>query len=248
MFMKNSRNIILLAILVLLTVGYLVAGDHETMQTLKLEDLADGETRTFGEGDHKVTVTRNGDKLSLNVEGLEGIHGKHVTIGSAGHDIDCDADSGDCNVWISEDGNVITLGAGGIGGDAHANVIIEALAEGGDIEKEVHVIRIGEGGENTFTIDVNGEGAGSHIVKMIGGGHHVGHGNGMFITSGDSDKTILRCEEGDTTMTVDSEEADEIFFCPRHKTELKQVGRKVIHKKIEVRTKGDDGEGKKDTY
>jgi hypothetical protein len=228
-FLKNSRNMFLLAILALCAVGFLVAGDHhEEMQTLKLEDLADGETRTFGEGDHKVTVTRNGDKLSVKIDGMEGLHGKHVMIGSAGHDIDCDTGSGDCNLWVSEDGNVITMGSGSIGGDAH-----------GDIEKEVHVIRIGEGGENTFTVDVEGEG-GPHIVKMIGGmmGHHGSHG----------DHTVLRCEEGDTTMVLDTEEAEDVFFCPKHKTELKPVVRKVIERKFEVRTKGDDEESDEDVY
>ena len=147
--MKNSRNLILLAILVLCAVGFLVAGDHEELQTLKLEDLADGETRTFGVGDHKVTVTRNGDKLSVNIDGMEGLHGKHVMIGSAGHDIDCDTEDGDCNLWVSDDGNVIKLGTGGMHGnmmfigdegDAHGNVIIKSIGDGTDIEKEVHVI------------------------------------------------------------------------------------------------------------
>jgi hypothetical protein len=241
---KNNRTMIVLAILVLCAFGYLMAGDHEEMHTLKLEDLADGETRTFGEGDHKVTVTRNGDQLSVNVEGLEGLkgfHGKHVMIGSAGHDIECDDDKGDCNLWVSEDGNVIKLGAGGIGGnamffsdagDAHGNVIIKAIGDGGDIDKEVHVIRIGEDGENTFTVDVEGGEGGPHVVKMIGGlmGHHGSHG----------DHTILRCEEGDTTMVLDTDEAEEVFFCPKHKTELKKVARKIIERKFEVHSDGDD--------
>ncbi|MBD3869104.1 MAG: hypothetical protein IFK94_13360 [Acidobacteria bacterium] len=230
MLSKNNRTMIVLAILVLCAFGYLMAGDHEEIHTLKLEDLADGETRTFGEGDHKVTVTRNGDQLSVNVDGLEGLkglHGKHVMIGSAGHDIDCDSEKGDCNLWVSEDGNVIKLGAGGIGGnamffsdegDAHGNVIIEAIGDGGDIEKNVHVIRIGEGGP--------------HIVKMIGGmmGHHGSHG----------DHTVLRCEEGDTTMVLDTDEAEEVFFCPKHKTELKKVAQKIIERKVEVHSDGDD--------
>jgi hypothetical protein len=239
--MKNSRNLILLAILVLCAVGFLVAGDHGELQTLKLEDLADGETRTFGEGDHKVTVTRNGDKLSVKIDGMEGLHGKHVMIGSAGHDIDCDTEDGDCNLWVSDDGNIIKMGTGGMHGnmmfigdegDAHGNVIIKSMGDGTDIEKEVHVIRIGEGGENAFTVDVDGEAGGPHIIKMIGGlmGHHGSHG----------DHTILRCEEGDTTMVLDTEEAEGVFFCPKHKTELKPVVRKVIERKYEVRTEGDD--------
>ena len=229
MFLKNSRNIILLAILVLCAFGYLMAGDHEEMQTLKLQDLADGETRTFGEGDHKVTVTRKGDQLSVNVEGMEGLHGKHVMIGTAGHDIDCDNEKGDCNLWVSEDGNVIKLGAGGIDGnamffsdegDAHGNVVIEAVGDGGDIEKEVRVIRIGEGGEG-----------GPHIIKMIGG---------LMGPDGHGDHTVLRCEEGDTTMVLDTVEAEEVFFCPKHKTELKKVARKIIETKFEVHSEGDD--------
>ncbi len=230
MLLKNSRSLVLLAILVLCAVGFLVAGDHEELHSLKLEDLADGETRTFGEGDHKVTVTRNGDQLSVNIDGMEGLHGKQVMLATAGHDIDCKTDDGDCNLWVSEDGNVIKLGAGGIGGNAMF-FSDEGDAHGG-IEKEVHIIRIGEGGENSFTVDVDGEEGGPHIVKMIGGmGHHgLGHG----------DKTVLRCTEGDTTMVLDTDEAEEVFFCPKHKTELKPVTRKIIERKFEVRTKGDD--------
>ena len=245
MNLNKNRILALLAILALCAVTALVAGDHHAeLQTLKLEDFADGESRTFGEGDHKVVVTRNGDKLSVKIDGLDGLHGKHVMIGGAGHDIECGSDDGDCNIWVSEDGNIITLGEGGIGG--HAMFFSDDGAHG-DIEKEVHVVRIGEGGENTFTVDVEGEG-GPHIVKMIGGGHHAAHGNAMFITSGDSDKTVLRCEEGDTTMTVDSERAEEVFFCPQHKTELKPVVRKVIQRKIEVKTHADDDDKKKDAY
>lgn len=235
MYLKKNRTLILLAILVLCAFGFLMAGDHGELNSLNLEDFADGESRTFGEGDHKVVVTRTGDRLSVKIDGLDGLHGKHVMIGSAGHDIECGDDDGDCNLWVSEDGTIITLGEGGIGGNAM--FFSDEGDARGNIEKEVHVVRIGEGGENTFTVDVDG------LV-----GHHAGHGNAMFITSGDSDKTVLRCEEGDTTMTVDSEHAEDVFFCPLHKTELKPVVRKVIQRKIEVTTHGDDEGGKKEAY
>ena len=65
MLLKNSRNMIVIAILALCAIGFLVAGDHDELQQLKLEDLADGVTRTFGEGEHQVVVTRIGDQLSL---------------------------------------------------------------------------------------------------------------------------------------------------------------------------------------
>ncbi len=205
---RNSRNMILLAIVVLCAVGLLVAGDHEEIQKLKLEDLADGETRTFGEGDHKVTVTRKGDLLTVKIDDLEEAHGKHM-------------------LWVGEDGKVITLE----GGDAD-NVMIKTSGDGTEIEKEVHVIRIGEDGEKhaeNITIDVMKEGGEPHVIKMISKGDHE-HG----------DKIVLRCPEGDTTMVLDKDEAEETYLCPKHKSELQPVAHKVIKKKVEVQAESFD--------
>ena len=221
MFLKNSRNMILLAIIVLCAVGLLVAGDHEKMSNLKLEDLADGETRTFGEGDHKVTVTRTGDQLTVTIAGLEGLHGKHVLLVDGDHGADVETGE-DHLLWIGEDGKVITIK----GADADGKVMIKTSGDGTEIEKEVHVIRIGEDGEKhaeNITIDVMKEGGQPHVIKMISKGDH-GHG----------DKTVLRCPEGDTTMVIDKEDAEETYLCPKHKIEMKPVVHKVVKKKVEV--------------
>ena len=48
------------------------------------------------------------------------------------------------------------------------------------------------------------------------------------------------------TMVVDSEDAEQVYFCPQHKTELEPVVRKVIKKTIEIKTDENGNVSKKE--
>ena len=40
---------------------------------------------------------------------------------------------------------------------------------------------------------------------------------------GDGEEVVLRCPEGDTTMRVDLDEADETYLCPKHSLPLEKL-------------------------
>ena len=95
-------------------------------------------------------------------------------------------------------------------GEGHAIIELKAgMGEDGE------VIVIGEGGEWV--------------------GDHCPHGNVMFIS--EDSKTVLRCPEGDTTMRVEKEEAEDVFLCPKHSVPLEKVESKGRVHEIKVRTK-----------
>jgi len=49
----------------------------------------------------------------------------------------------------------------------------------------------------------------------------------------------LRCPEGDVTMVVDRDEADETYLCPKHAVPLERSGGHGAHR-ILIETKEDD--------
>ena len=70
---RNSSLVMALAVVLALPFLISIATAHgEPLEVVELRDLADGETRTFGEGDHAVTATRDGDRVVLNLHGPDG--------------------------------------------------------------------------------------------------------------------------------------------------------------------------------
>jgi hypothetical protein len=62
-----------------------------------------------------------------------------------------------------------------------------------------------------------------------------GHGDVMIFHADPLDgKTVLRCPEGDATVRVDEEEADDTFLCPKHSVPMEQVAAKKLIKTIRV--------------
>ena len=55
----------------------------DSPQKFNLADLADGESRTFGEGDHAITATRHGDDVTITYKGEDkaGVHTLHCAVG-----------------------------------------------------------------------------------------------------------------------------------------------------------------------
>lgn len=228
------RVLLVLTVGALCAFGVLVASDGIHVRDLgdgdfteiQLEDLADGESRTFGEGEHEIVITRNGSQLSLEFPGRDGDHGE-IILGGMGHTLDCAGDN-NCTISVSDNGHMIMIntdrahtGMGMIGSSIAKAFTFVTSGDVEGMEGEVHIIKIGKG---------EGEDGEGENVWISGG--HGGHGS-MFLHSM-GDKVTLRCTEGDTTMMVNKDDAEGSFYCPQHKTLLEKVSGHGMMKTIEL--------------
>jgi hypothetical protein len=169
-------------------------------EVVKLEDLAEGEERTYTVGGHDVTVTRINDRLSLVHDGMV---------------------MGDDAVWVT---------AGEEGLDGGRRVVIKQMGDGELVDVDTETVFIGEGDHDAHDVFVikgdDGEidvealkekygddcevvhtGDGKCVMKWVSKGgdeqplivkrmHHVG--DGEFVS--------YRCEETGSTLTVKADE------------------------------------------
>ena len=203
-------------------------------EVVRLEDLADGESRTFDVGDHELVVKRVGDDLTIISEGHAfGSFGAH----SEGHST---------NVWVTDKGENIE-----IHGDHEfgASKVIVMKVDGLE----------GEDGEvKTYTIHVDGDEVlldGEHNIEIdelmeLHGGHH-----GAVFISEDGDVNhpmIIKrhgmhvglvkyiCEETGSVLMVKEEDAlEDAYICPATgcvmtKVDEPEVRVIKIQKKIEI--------------
>ena len=204
-------------------------------QEFDLAELREGETRTFGSGERQLTATRSGDVVSVRREAtgdrdelsfecrvttdsctVTTFDGDDRVIVKIEKERECINGLGDC-AGIED---LMIIGAHG---DGHHVIVdhdvvckAEAGAEAEGCEHAVWVSR--DGDEHEILIDAL-SGGGAPIIRFGGG---VG-------------KTVLRCPEGDTTMLVNAEEANDTFLCPKHSQPLelrKSPGKSV--RKIRV--------------
>ena len=178
-------------------------------EVVRLEDLADGESRTFDVGDHELVVKRVGDDLTIISDGHGfGSFGAH----GAGHST---------NVWVTDDGEDIE-----ITGDCEFS------------EKKMIVVKVdgleGEDGEvKTYTIHVDGDEVlldGEHNIEIDEIMNlHEGHHGAVFISEdGDVDHPMIikshgmhaglvkyLCEETGSILMVKQEDAlEDAYICP----------------------------------
>jgi hypothetical protein len=223
--------------------GNAVFVSDENAERFDLSELRDGETRVFGSGPRAVTATRNGDLVSL-ARSSSGDDVSRV-------DVSCSIGSDTCTVltFPSEPDKVMIaiekerVCVNGEGDCDHAfgsfttgeHVVVDIDCDGEDCEN-IHALHLDEmmldQMNNTFTVDVEAlagdEGEPSRIViRRSGGGD--GEGN-VWVTGGPhgvrghhGDKVMLRCSEGDATITVDKAEAEQTFLCPKHSTPMEKV-------------------------
>lgn len=106
-----------------------------TVQSIGLEDLADGESREIAAGNHTVTITRGGQQLEVLLDGKDLMGEAPVDRGRK------------AVVWVGEEGD----------GQAQAQrVVVFKGAEGEPAEARTVVIRTREGeGEEELTVDVH---------------------------------------------------------------------------------------------
>ena len=167
-------------------------------EVVTLDDLADGEERTYDVGGHEFTVKRVNDRLSLVHDGLlaghnTGGHRQHIWIegdeASAGeHRViirkSCDAGEYEYDVDSHGDHDVFILKG------EDGEIDIEALKEeyGEDFE-EFHTAH------GAHVMKWVSEGDGVHPIVIQRMGHHLG---GDYVT--------YRCEETGSMLTVKADE------------------------------------------
>jgi len=167
-------------------------------EVIQLEDLADGEERTYDVGGHEVTVKRVDNRLTLVHDGpftgrLHGGHHQKIWIGGD------EEGSGEHRVMIMKHGDA---GEFEFDVDAHGDHDVFILkGEDGEIDIEALKEKYGEDFEEFHTahgahsMKWVAEGDGDHpiIIKRIG--HH---GGGDYVT--------YRCEETGSMLTVKADE------------------------------------------
>lgn len=225
--------------------------EFDGAESLDVSELADGETRIIGAGEKQVSVSRSGDAVTIRrtqpAEAADVI------------DVVCRLGSDTCKVLsfdddperilivvqktrecINGEGDCADLDIeiGSFGeGDGHNQFVIRKTidCDGEDDCEDLHMIRHTSHHGANITIDAIGDGEATlNEFVMVGaeGAADVmvsaGAGNVMFIGS---DDITLRCPEGDTTMHVEKDEADEVFLCPKHSQPLERVeAHRMLHR------------------
>lgn len=174
-------------------------------EVIRLEDLAEGESRTFDVGDHELVVTRLGDELEVVTTG-----GGFGHLAKHGQDLDT-------LVWVTEDGERIELPGDGEG-----------------VRKKVVIMNVGDEGSGepqTMTVFLDGDdlAAGDgHAVEIdeIVERHGGGAPHAVFITKDGEvhhpdllglggDVVRYRCEETGSTLVVKkTDDLADSYLCP----------------------------------
>lgn len=217
-------------------------------ETVFLDDLAEGEERSFDVGSHPITIKRIGDELTIvhedgamaMIHGDAGAHGSMVwvtedeEIGDGEHKVVI-VKRGDGD-FSHTDGNVMFIGEGDLGDEE----VFIVKGEDGEIDIDALKERFGEDFEEWETDDghrvlkwVSEGGEGHPIVVKTGGEHLIG-GN----------MVVYRCEETGSTLTVKKDEnllddyIDPVTGCLMKKMDA--PAKKVIH--VEVITADETGD------
>jgi hypothetical protein len=229
---------------------YLHAGEHNTFfhegaTEFDVADLADGETRVIGVGDKQITATRSGDEVTLS---------RPATGDDSALSITCRLSTDTCKVLTFEDDpekvmivikktrecvdgvgdcdvDVDITALGDIGEDSHARIIVRKTVECDDEGNCTESDDVTEGsfhGHGMVHVESAAGSPGEVVVIEKGG-------PGQLVFIGESDKAVLSCPEGDTTMRVDREEADDVFLCPKHSVPLEKQKTGHTMRRIEVK-------------
>ncbi len=119
--------------------------------------------------------------------------------------------------------------------DAMIDVELESLEDGGNVHAIVKKVQCDDAGNCEEFENV----IGSSEMKIITDLHHGGpHENVMVLRTDElgGDQVMLRCPEGDSTVRVDLEEAEDTFLCPKHSLKMEKSSGPMIHK---IRVKQD---------
>jgi len=192
-------------------------------EVVRLDDLADGESRTFDVGDHDLVVTRVGDELTIISDGHAfgsfGEHGKSL----------------DTLVWVNDDGEEIHIGSDG-NHQMIQKMIVMTSGDEIDGETKTYTIHI-DGDDVVFDGDHNMEI--DEIVKL-----HGGHHGAVFISEdGDVDHPMIikghgihgglvkyLCKETGSILMVKEEDAiEDAYICPATGCVMTKIEEPEVH-------------------
>jgi hypothetical protein len=218
-------------------------------ETFDVSELADGETRTFGEGEHEVTVSRSGDEVTIRHPNDDGAREVvcvlstdscqilHLTGDPERHMImikktaTCEGGEGDCLQIMTE--------IGAIDGGEHDVMVMSVTCDPSeeDCVHSIHPNGAGSFGHHAVVDVYTDDGAMVDVMKTIVVDGEGENGPRVMVFSA-GDKVTLRCPEGDATITVDKDEADETFLCPKHSVPLEKTELRGGAKTIKIRKVG----------
>jgi hypothetical protein len=170
-----------------------------------LSDLADGETRYFGDPDRELAATRNGDEVTLSFPDTD----------RALKEITCNLETDRCFVLTSDDDD----------GIARVMLMMSGAAEGMNMQDLFlttgAVAHAGSEGRLMIRAHTGDDGEGTFAWVSALDDHH-----GELLHLDGKAGTLLRCPEGDTTMRLGKDESPDGYYCPRHDVPLEEVEKK----------------------
>jgi len=183
------------------------------MEELRLEDFADGEERSFGDGEHKITVRRNGDSLNVMMDGFP--VGHHMP-----HHVDCDKRH--VSVWCDTDEELLATGE-----KAYSFRIETDREDAVDVHQRIAIVTSTDGDEvlvETLDGDVHpilleiADGEGDRLVQKV-------------IRHHGCDRVQFVCEEDGSAITIPTDKAtQETYLCPVCGREMqRQENQKQVH-------------------
>lgn len=208
-------------------------------QKFNLADLANGETRTFGEGDHAITATRRGDDIEVTFTADDGK--------SRNQTLHCTVGKDSCYAYaVSEggEGHVVVLSKTGAsaGKDGEKELTKVVLADGTPDARQLMVFAADD--EDGSQVVIKGDGEGMTWITTdvetaeVAGGGTAAHPGMKVIKVVAEGGSVLRCPEGDATLTLKKgEEKTGPYFCPRHNLKMELSKEPIVIKKhVKVET------------
>lgn len=201
-------------------------------EIIRIDDLADGESRAFDVGDHEIVVRRVGDELTLTDDGFDvGTDGDLKTM-----------------VWLTDDGKRIEID--GDNTDASGqHVMVMKVAGDGDEDGELRTYTVEVDGDEVLlngepVVDVDevimrNKGEYPHGV-FIGEGEDGDHVKVFKTVVKGGDLVTYRCEETGSILMVKRDDAiEDAYICPATGCLMTRVEEPDVHmitvtKKVEV--------------
>lgn len=225
--------------------GHAVFFSDDGANEFDLSELADGETRIIGSGAKQVTVSRDGDEVEI--------------FRPAGNDqselsVTCRISSDNCKIMTFDDDpeQVMIMiektreCVNGVGDCEDVVLDLQAFGDGTSHVMIRKTIECDDEGDCTELEDVSRGGIhaeGDVLVESLDGERGEGDmvfirragDNGFNFRFGDGKSVALRCPEGDTTMVVDKDEADDVFLCPKHSLPLEKSAERANIRRVEIK-------------
>lgn len=215
----------------------LFVGD-EGGESFDLAELRDGETRTFGVGEKQVTVTRAGDVATLS---------RVSSDAEKSLEVKCKVGQDNCRVitFKDEPEKIMVVVektrecVNGIGDCEPLDIDVEKLGGNAKVRTIVRKVECDDQGNCQESSDVTSD---AKIVKVLA--HGDGPGDGtlakiMMFHADDvaGDQVLMVCPEGDSTLHVAKDEADDTYLCPKHNVPMEKAPLPALKRKAPAQGK-----------